>query len=303
MIYRLRHRTTFEYAHPVTFVYNLLHLKPRPLPWQTGHASQLTVLPEPTILAEHLDFFGNILTYCAVQHKHDAMRILIESEIEVASRPLPKSEGTPWEQSISTLQQFNTEPNRDAFQFCFDSPLLQSFDMARDYAMASCAPGKSIHEIAIDVMQRIHKEFKFDPASTTVATPVAEIFEKRRGVCQDFAHLMICCLRSIGIAARYNSGYIQTTPPPGKPRLQGADASHAWVGVYCPRNGWLDLDPTNNKIANEEFITIGWGRDYSDICPVKGVLVGGGEHKVVVEVDMIPEHEYRQSQHQQQQQQ
>ncbi len=300
MIYRVRHCTTFEYAQPVTFVYNLLHLKPRPLPWQTGHASRLTVLPEPAVLSEHRDFFGNILTYCAVQQKHDAMRILIESEIEVMSRPAPPADGTPWKQSMEALHRMQGSACCDALQFSFDSKLLKSSALARDYALASCTPDRTIHAVAIDLMRRIHSDFTFDPTSTNVATPVAEVFEKRRGVCQDFAHIMISCLRSVGIAARYNSGYIQTTPPPGKPRLRGADASHAWVGVYCPRSGWLDLDPTNNKIANEEFITIGWGRDYSDICPVKGVLVGGGKHKVKAEVDMIPEHEYRQHQQQQQ---
>lgn len=300
MIYRVRHCTTFEYEQPVTFVYNLLHLKPRPLPWQTGHASRMTVLPEPVVLCERRDFFGNIMTYCSVEHKHDAMRILIESEIEVLSRHIPPcGEGVPWNQSTHALHALQgAEPS--ALQFSFDSRLLKRFDVARDYAMESCHSGRTIHAVALDLMQRIHSDFTFDPAATNVTTPVAEVFRQRKGVCQDFAHLMICCLRSIGIAARYNSGYIQTVPPPGKPRLQGADASHAWVGAYCPKNGWLDLDPTNNKTANEEYITIGWGRDYSDVCPVKGVLVGGGEHRIKVEVDMIPEQEYLQSQQQQQ---
>ena len=303
MIYRLCHCTTFEYSQPVTFVYNLLHLKPRSLPWQTGHTSRLTVLPEPTVLTERIDYFGNIVTYCGVQHKHEAMRILIESEIEVATRPAQASGGIPWNKSMDGLRRMQCPQTYDAIQYCFVSPLLNQLDEVRDYAMTSCVPGRTIHEVDIDLMHRIHREFKFDPAATTVSTPVVQVLKQRRGVCQDFAHLMISCLRSVGIAARYNSGYIQTTPPPGKERLKGADASHAWVGAYCPRNGWLDLDPTNDKVANEEFITIGWGRDYSDIAPVKGVLIGGGKHKVKAEVDMIPEHEYRKAQEQQQQQQ
>jgi len=300
MIYRLRHSTTFTYSQPVTLVYNLLHLRPRPLPWQTGHASRLTILPEPVILREYNDYFGNMVTYCGVQQKHEAMRIVIESEIEVASRPGLALNGTPWEQSMEILRKLQGRQTCEAMQFCFPSPLIRPLDGARDYILESCRPGRCIHDVAIDLMHRIHQAFEFDPASTTVSTPVEEVFRKRRGVCQDFAHFMICCLRSVGIAARYNSGYIQTTPPPGKARLQGADASHAWVGVYCPANGWLDLDPTNDKLANDEFITIGWGRDYSDVSPVKGILIGGGEHKVKVEVDMIPEHEYQQAQQQQQ---
>ena len=301
MIYRLRHCTTFEYSQQVTFVYNLLHLKPRQLPWQSGHTSRLTVQPEPSVLMEYTDYFGNIVTYCGVQQKHETMRVLIESEIEVTARHERRTDGgTPWEKSAEILRQPRNPIAVRAAQFLHNSSLLTSSDPARDYARPSCTPGRTIHEVAIDLMHRIKQDFIFDPASTTVSTPVETVLQQRRGVCQDFAHLMICCLRSTGIAARYNSGYIRTTPPLGKPRFQGADASHAWVGVFCPEAGWLDLDPTNDKPANEDFITIGWGRDYSDIAPVQGVLIGGGAHRVKAEVDMIPEHEFQQQQQQQQ---
>lgn len=301
MIYQLRHRTTFEYAQPVTFVYNLLHLKPRALPWQMIRHSKLTVLPEPAVLSERTDYFGNTATYCSVQEKHRTMQVLIESEIEVRPRPPISIGGTPWENARVLLQNDCSPAGLDAFQFFFSSPGLQPLKEARKYMLPSCLPGRSVHEVALDLMHRVHKEFTFDATATNVATPVKEVFEKRRGVCQDFAHIMISCLRSVGLPARYNSGYIQTAPPPGQPRLQGADASHAWVGVYCPMKGWIDLDPTNNKPANEEFITIGWGRDYQDVSPVAGVLLGGGNHLVKAEVDMIPQTEFLQAQQQQQQ--
>jgi len=181
--------------------------------------------------------------------------------------------------------------------------MIKPFPDAKTYALHSCTPQRTIHEVAIDLMQRIFTEFSFDPKATNLATPVEEVLKKRRGVCQDFAQVMLSCLKSIGLAARYVSGYIQTNPPPGKPRLAGADASHAWVSVYCPQTGWLDLDPTNNQPANEQYITLGWGRDYQDISPVKGILFGGGEHTIHVAVDMIPETELQKTSQQQQQQQ
>lgn len=302
MIYHLLHLTTFEYSQPVTFVYNVLHLKPRPLPWQTVHSSKITMLPEPVALQERIDYFGNLVTYCTVQQRHAVMQVLIESEVEVLPRQSKQQGGTPWDQVMDQLRYNSSQEELDAFQFCFESPGVQHPEEARAYVLPSCMPGLSVHDVAIDLMHRIHRDFTFDPTATDVATPLHEVFKKKRGVCQDFAHLMISCLRSVGIPTRYNSGYIQTIPPPGKPRLQGSDASHAWVGVYCPQNGWLDLDPTNDKIANEQFITIGWGRDYQDVSPIAGVLLGGGEHKVKAEVDMIPEHEIDTLEQQQQQQ-
>lgn len=300
MIYHLRHRTTFEYSEPVTFVYNMLRLKPRELPWQTVRSSTLTVMPKPTVLSERTDYFGNTATFCDIEEKHDEMQVVSESVIDVQPRPEPRLDGTAWDTVRERLRSASSAEGLDAFQFCFNSPVVKRHPETRDYCLPSCAPHLSTHQAAIHLMERIYTDFVFDPTATTVSTPVLDVLEKRAGVCQDFAHLMISCLRSVGIPARYNSGYIQTTPPPGQPRLEGADASHAWVGVYCPVNGWLDLDPTNNKIADEQFITIGWGRDYQDISPVAGVMLGGGEHLVRAEVDMIPESEILQAQQQQQ---
>jgi len=300
MIYRLKHRTTFKYAQPVTFVYNVLHLKPRDLPWQTTRNARLTITPEPAVLSEQPDFFGNRTTYCTVQEKHQIMQVLMESEIEVRKRPVMTQQGPAWDTVMNALQGDSSLAGLDAFQFCFDSQGVQRNTDSETYARPSCKAGWTTHEVAIDLMHRIHAEFEFDATATNVYTPVSDVLKNRKGVCQDFAHLMISCLRSVGIPARYNSGYIQTAPPEGQARLAGADASHAWIGVYCPVNGWLDLDPTNDKPANEEFITIGWGRDYQDVSPVAGVLLGGGKHSVLAEVDMIPENEFSQSQQQQQ---
>jgi transglutaminase-like putative cysteine protease len=301
MKYRIKHSTIFEYAHPVTFVYNVLHLTPRELPWQRVGKTQLNMDPVPIVQTDRIDYFGNHATYCTVQKKHQKMRVTMESEVDVQARIMPNAEAPAWDTASAGLMSNRDKDAIEAYQFCFDSTHVQRIQSARDYALASCQSGRSTHQVAIHLMHRIYKEFAFDATATSVSTPVSEVLEKRKGVCQDFAHLMIACLRSAGIPARYNSGYIRTRPPEGKPRLAGADASHAWVGVYCPVNGWLDLDPTNDKAADEDFITVGWGRDYQDVSPVAGVLFGGGEHSVKAEVDVVPESEFIQAQQQQQQ--
>jgi transglutaminase-like putative cysteine protease len=301
MIYHLRHLTSFRYTQPVTFVYNTLHLKPRALPWQKVQSFQLEIEPNPVVQTERLDYFGNTATFFMIQSPHDAMKVLTRSVIEVLPRPLPTQLSIPWDTARQGMRTDTSANGLDAYQYSFASAYAKPLEEARIYTLPSCRPGLSIHAVATDLMRRIDTDFTFDPKATTVATPVLEVLQNRRGVCQDFAHLMISCLRSIGISARYMSGYIQTLPPPGQPRLAGADASHAWVAVYCPRAGWLELDPTNNQVADEQYITLGWGRDYYDISPAKGVLFGGGKHTVHAQVDMIPETELRPMQQQQQQ--
>lgn len=303
MIYHLRHLTSFRYTQPVTFVYNTLHLKPRELPWQKVQSFQLEIEPDPVVQTERLDYFGNTATFFMIQTPHDAMKVLTKSVIEVLPRPLVGPIGIPWDNARQAMRTDTSANGLDAYQYSFASAYAKPMAEARAYALPSCRPGLSIHAVATDLMQRIDTDFTFDPKATTVATPVLEVLQNRRGVCQDFAHLMISCLRSIGIAARYMSGYIQTLPPEGQPRLAGADASHAWVAAYCPQAGWLELDPTNNQTADEQYITLGWGRDYYDISPAKGVLFGGGKHTVHAQVDMIPETELHPIQPQQQQQQ
>ncbi len=299
MIYHLRHLTSFRYSQPVTFVYNTLHLKPCELPWQRVNSFRLDIEPEPVVLTERIDYFGNRATFFMIQTPHTAMKVLTQSVIEVLPRTPPAQSSVPWESARQAMRADTTAAGLDAYQYSFASPFALPQKEARAYALPVCRQAMSIHAVAAGLMTRIHTDFTFDPKATTVATPVAEVLQNRRGVCQDFAHLMISCLRSLGLSARYMSGYIQTTPPPGQPRLAGADASHAWVAVYCPQAGWLELDPTNNKPADEQYITLGYGRDYQDVSPAKGVLLGGGQHTVHAQVDMIPESEIIQAQQQQ----
>ncbi len=312
MIYHLRHLTSFRYTHPVTFVYNMLHLKPRELPWQKIKTFKLEIEPEPAVQTEGIDYFGNSTTFFMIHSPHDAMKVTTQSIIEVLPRPAALQPSIPWDTAQHIMRADTTANGLDAYQYSFGSRYAKPLEAARAYALSSCRPGMSIHAVATELMARIDTDFTFDPKATTVATPVTEVLKNRRGVCQDFAHTMISCLRSVGLAARYMSGYIQTAPPPGQARLAGADASHAWVSVYCPQAGWLELDPTNNQMADEQYITLGWGRDYQDVSPAKGVLLGGGKHTVHAQVDMIPESEIIQAQqnrpqhqslHQQQQQQ
>ncbi|VGO12716.1 Protein-glutamine gamma-glutamyltransferase [Pontiella desulfatans] len=303
MIYHLRHLTSFRYTQPVTFVYNTLHLKPRELPWQTIKSFRLEIEPEPVVLSERIDYFGNSATFFMIQTPHDAMKVLTQSVIEVLPRMPAAQTSIAWDTAQRTMRADTTPNGLDAYQYSFASLYAKPLEKARAYALPSCRPGMSIHAVATELMTRINTDFTFDPKATTVATPVEDVLQNRRGVCQDFAHLMVSCLRSIGLSARYMSGYIQTVPPPGQPRLAGADASHAWVAVYCPQAGWLELDPTNNQAADEQYITLGCGRDFQDVSPAKGVLLGGGKHTVHAQVDMIPETELRPVQSQQQQQQ
>jgi transglutaminase-like putative cysteine protease len=195
----------------------------------------------------------------------------------------------PWEEVRDQLARDRSPAWLDAFQFTFDSRYVLAAARYADYAANSFTPGRPILEAALDLTRRIHKAFVYDPRATTLATPVAEVFEKRRGVCQDFAHLMLACLRSLGLAVRYVSGYLSTVPPPGKERLVGADATHAWVSVFCGLGGWIDLDPTNDQIPADRHVLLAWGRDYDDVSPLKGVILGGGQHVVKVSVDVLPE--------------
>jgi transglutaminase-like putative cysteine protease len=210
------------------------------------------------------------------------------SSIVVVQAERPADVQTPWEKVLEQIQSHSTPADLDSLQFCFDSPRSHRSSEAAAFAQKCFSPGRPIVKSVMDLTSLVFEEFQYDPKATTVTTPVSEVLQQRRGVCQDFAHVQIAMLRSLGLAARYVSGYVRTYPKPGQPRLIGVDASHAWLSVYCGDVGWIDVDPTNNKLVGDEYITLGWGRDYGDVTPLKGVFTGGGKHSLDVSVDVAP---------------
>ena len=289
MQYSVRHTTTYSYSDSVALCQNQIHLTPRPTPWQSCADFELEISPEPVIRRCWTDIFGNEVWYFSIEEPHKELSITGRSKVAVIPHSTVGSQLTPnWETVRDQLAAASTLELRLAAQFCFESWYVHYLPQALDYAAASFQPDRPILDAAIDLMSRIHADFKYVPASTAVTTSTAEVMQRRCGVCQDFAHLQITCLRSLGLAARYVSGYLMTDPPPGQPKLVGADASHAWLSIFCPGIGWVDLDPTNNVIPHLRHVTVGWGRDYSDVCPIQGVFTGGGKHAMEVSVDVSP---------------
>ncbi len=289
MIYDVSHRTTYRYSIPVSFSHHRMHLTPRACAQQVCHRTALSVSPNPTTQTSSEDYFGNPVTNVTLQDQHKELSLHSRSVIEVKPASPPEPSGTaPWDGIYQNLYGDPSDTGLDAIQYVFNSPLVASNSAYTDYAAMSFAAGAPVMVGALDLTRRIYEEFTYDPTATTVSTPVDEVFAGRRGVCQDFAHFQIACLRSLGIPARYVSGYLLTHPPEGKERLVGADASHAWLSVWCPGHGWVDLDPTNNLVVSEEHITVAWGRDYSDVSPIKGAIFGGGAHTIDVAVDVVP---------------
>jgi transglutaminase-like putative cysteine protease len=224
-----------------------------------------------------------------VQEPHDRLLVHASARIDVGPRPpIAAQLSPPWEAVIRALAGARDEATLDAYQFAFDSPYITVDDDVRAYALPSFTPDRPVLDAAIDLTARIFHEFTYEGGVTDVSTPVHEVLMQRRGVCQDFAHLQIACLRSLGLPARYVSGYLMTRPPEGQQKLVGADASHAWLSVWCPALGWVDFDPTNNLIPGDEHITLAWGRDYGDVSPINGMIIGGGSHEVAVAVDVVP---------------
>jgi transglutaminase-like putative cysteine protease len=285
MRYQVIHETVYRYESPVALSQQLLHLTPRVLPWQKREQHALRIDPVPAETAEREDYFGNPVTQVVLAAPHEQLKVRAESKVRVEKRP-PAPAAEPWEGVRERLRGTVSDGLAEPAQFLFESPHIEVFRELSSYASASFGRGRPILEAARDLTRRIHADFKFDPRATSVSTPLREVLAKRHGVCQDFAHLMIGCLRSLGLAARYVSGYILTVPPPGRPRLVGADASHAWVSVWCGgrENSWVELDPTNDCVVEDEHVTLAWGRDFSDVTPMRGVILGGGDQELSVRV-------------------
>jgi transglutaminase-like putative cysteine protease len=287
MIYNVTHKTIYSYTDPVSLCHNLVHLRPRVAPRQECHFSHLQVQPEPRTVVQYNDYFGNPVTFFTIQEPHRELAITAEHRLEVAPAAAPNlQESLPWEIERDMLQADRSEAMLDAFQFTLDSAHIVRNKNLAAYAESSFALGRPLLEAVRELTERIHNDFHYDTQATSVATPLSEVLIRRRGVCQDFAHLQIGCLRSLGLAARYVSGYIQSRGPAESEGLIGADASHAWVSVFCFKSGWTDFDPTNNSLPSEQHLTIAWGRDYDDISPVKGVILGGSTNSMSVAVNV-----------------
>jgi transglutaminase-like putative cysteine protease len=289
MRYKVTHTTTYEYGEIVPVCQNIARLMPRSTPLQICASHRIQVQPAPQQTGKRTDYFGNQVATFSILQGHRRMVVTAISKVSVMGRPTSGySPSAPWEQVRDSLSVDHSRAGLDAYQFCFPSPHIPPSPEIGEYARASFDPGRPVVEGVLDLTRRINEDFLYDRTATTVSTPIDEVFRTRRGVCQDLAHVQIGCFRALGLAARYVSGYLRTYPPAGQPRLIGADASHAWVSAYCGGLGWIDVDPTNNLLPGDEHITIAWGRDYSDVCPISGMFMGGGQHAMFVSVDVEP---------------
>jgi transglutaminase-like putative cysteine protease len=289
VIYHIRHLTTYAYEELVTYARCTLRLKPRDVDGQKVVSSRISITPQPTKVAERMNFFGTCVTSITIETPHTAFAIEASSEVEL-NRPAPRAEATPaWEDARGEALARDALDGASPAHYLYPSRLVEIAAPLTTYSSAFFPSGRAVLDGATDLMRQIKHDFAYEPKSTAVSTPLLEAFEKRRGVCQDFAHIMIACLRGIGLPAAYVSGYIRTVPPPGKPRLEGADATHAWVSVWCGEGaGWIDLDPTNNMRVANDHIALAVGRDYSDVSPIDGVIVGSGKQELKVSVDVVP---------------
>lgn len=286
--YVVTHLTRYEYESPVLYSHHVARLRPRALHWQSVLWSTLEVNPGIVGQNTRADYFGNECDFFEVGVEYDCLEVRARSEVSVRSplkAPLGSTPRISWEQAVAEIRDSGL---LSVAEMSFDSPLVRRHAMLRSYAEPSFPPGRALWDAVVDLNERINSDFRYDPASTHVSMPLGQAMRQRSGVCQDFAHVAIGCLRSLGLPARYVSGYLETQPPPGQPRLVGADASHAWAGAYVPGYGWLDFDPTNAVLPERRHVTVAFGRDFSDVSPLKGTWVGGSSHALTVAVDVEP---------------
>lgn len=291
-VLHISHVTHYDYASRVDLAMHLLHLQPLSRADQQLEDFRLDIDPPATRNQASLDYFGNPQHHLTLTTPHHALTVRAESRVRRLAAATPTPSVSPaWESVRAAMRYRAGQPWLPAAEFCFPSAFVPLHPAFQAYAQLEFTPGRPLLEAAIGLMARIHHEFTYATASTDLTTPALEAFSRRQGVCQDFAHIMIACLRSLGLPARYVSGYLLTQPPPGQPRLLGVDASHAWLAVWCPQHDWVELDPTNNLIAAQSHAVIACGRDYADVAPLRGVIQGGGSHTLSVAVSVVPEGE------------
>lgn len=288
--YHVLHETRYRYQSKVALSQQYLHLTPRSFAFQQVEAHQLRLDPGVNEDSDGTDYFGNHTRHVALTVPHQRLLVHAESTVLLHARPTLAQIGAtaPWESVAARMVSDKSAATLDACRYLYASPHVRWFAQLDAYARASFTPGRALLDAAMDLTRRICADFVFDPTATDISTPLEQVWHGRRGVCQDFAQLMIGCLRALGLPARYISGYILTHPAPGQPRLIGADASHAWVALYCPQTGWVDVDPTNRCLVQHEHITLGWGRDFSDVTPMRGIVLGGGAQQLEVQVTVTP---------------
>ncbi|HEY5822126.1 MAG TPA: transglutaminase family protein [Propionibacteriaceae bacterium] len=287
--YRIEHRTTYDYDDDVTGSFGQFHLRPRDLEWQTCLSHEIVIDPGPANLYQHADLYGNTKSYFHVVEPHTQLVVTAISTVDVRKQVFTEAElGVPWEQA-RPQERTDVADAWEAVDFTFASPYVDIPPEIREYAATSFPAGRPIGEAAVELMHRVHDDFRYKSGSTVIGEKVIDLLSNMTGVCQDFSHFMVSGLRSLGLGGRYVSGYLATRPPPGRPRLVGADASHAWVGCWIPGAGWLYLDPTNKRVIDESHATVAWGRDYGDVPPVRGVIfTEAKKSKMKVSVDMAP---------------
>lgn len=292
MVFNVTHITTFKYNAPVNYCHNIATLRPRNSDGQELMDYKIQINPKPAEISERVDFFGNYITRFSIQTQHDTLKVTTKSKIV-------RDYGAKYDSFFSDacsmvtmndalyILKGNAPEVIEAKQFVLESIFIRRIDKKiKDYAELSFKGNRSVFDAAYELMQRIYTDFEFVSGFTSISTPIEEVMKEKKGVCQDFAQIAIACIRSVGLPARYVSGYIETLPPPGKEKLVGADASHAWFSIFIPGFGWVDFDPTNNQIPKDQHIVVGWGRDYYDVPPLKGVVYGSGKSKLKVSVDI-----------------